>query len=35
MQAIADILKVSKPRVEDPVHQVAYIHRFDVWVPQS
>ena len=35
MQVIADILKVSKPRVEDPVHQVAYIRSFEVWVPQS
>ena len=30
---IADILKISKSSVENHLHQVGYVNRFDVWVP--
>ena len=33
MQEIADILKISKSSVENHLHQVGYVNRFDVWVP--
>ena len=30
---IANILKISKSSVENHLHQLGYVHRFDVWVP--
>uniref|UniRef100_A0AC11CZU8 Uncharacterized protein n=5 Tax=Ovis aries TaxID=9940 RepID=A0AC11CZU8_SHEEP len=30
---IADILKISKSSVENHLHQLGYVNRFDVWVP--
>ena len=33
MWEIADILKISKSSVENHLHQLGYIHRFDVWFP--
>ena len=30
MQEIADILKISKSRVENHLHQLGYVHHFDV-----
>ena len=33
MQEIADILKISKSSIEIHLHQLSYIHSFDVWVP--
>ena len=32
---IADILKISKSSVENHLHQLGYVHRFDVWVPHK
>ena len=32
---IADILKISKSSVENHLHQLGYIHRFDVWVARE
>ena len=32
---IADILKISKSSVENHLHQLGYIHHFDVWVPHK
>ena len=32
---IADILKISKSSVENHLHQLGYVHRFDVWVPRK
>ena len=32
---IAGILKISKSRVENHLHQLGYVNRFDVWVPQK
>ena len=32
---IADILKISKWRTENHLHQLGYVHRFDVWVPHK
>ena len=32
MQEIADILKISKSSVENHLHQLGYVHCFDVWV---
>ena len=32
---IADILKISKSSIENHLHQLGYIHRFDVWVPHK
>ena len=29
---MADILKISKSSVENHLHQLGYVHRFDVWV---
>ena len=34
-QEIADILKTSNSSVENHLHQVGYVHRFDVWVPHK
>ena len=31
---IADKLKISKSSVENHLHQLGYVNRFDVWVPQ-
>ena len=33
MQEIANILKISKSRVENHLHQLGYVHHFDFWVP--
>ena len=35
MQEIADILKISKSSVENHLHQLGYVHHFDVWVPHK
>ena len=35
MQEIADILKISKSRTENHLHQVGYVNHFDVWVPHK
>ena len=32
---IADILKISKSSVENHLHQLGYVNRFDVWVPHE
>ena len=32
---IADILKISKSSVENHLHQLGYVHHFDVWVPHK
>ena len=32
---IADILKISKSSVENHFHQLAYVNRFDVWIPHK
>ena len=32
---IADILKITKSSVENHLHQLGYVHRFDVWVPSK
>ena len=32
---IADILKVSKSNVENHLHQLGYVNRFDVWIPRK
>ncbi|XP_032467124.1 nucleotide triphosphate diphosphatase NUDT15 isoform X1 [Phocoena sinus] len=32
---IADILKISKSSVENHLHQLGYMNRFDVWVPHK
>ena len=34
-QEIADILKISKLSVENHLHQLGYVNRFDVWVPHK
>ena len=34
-QEIADIFKISKSSVEDHLHQLGYVHCFDVWVPHK
>ena len=31
----ADILKISKSSAENHLHQLAYVNRFDVWVPHK
>ena len=31
----ADILKISKPSIENHLHQLGYVHHFDVWVPHK
>ena len=33
MWEIADILKISKSSIENHLHQLDYVNRFDVWVP--
>ena len=33
MWEITDILKISKSRAENHLHQLGYVNRFDVWVP--
>ena len=33
MWKIADTLKISKWSIENHLHQLGYIHHFDVWVP--
>ena len=35
MWEIADILKISKSSTENHLHQLGYVHRFDVWVPHK
>ena len=35
MWEIADIIKISKSSVENYLHQLGYVHRFDVWVPRK
>ena len=32
---IADILKISKSSVENHLHHLGYVNRFDVWVPHK
>ena len=32
---IADILKISKSSFENHLHQLGYVHCFDVWVPHK
>ena len=32
MQGIASILKISKSSAENHLHQLGYVHHFDVWV---
>ena len=34
-QEITDILKISKSSNENHLHQLGYVHRFDVWVPHK
>ena len=34
-QEIANILKISKTSTENHLHQLGYVHRFDVWVPHK
>ena len=34
-QEIADIFKISKSSTETHLHQLGYVHRFDVWVPHK
>ena len=35
MWEIADRLKISKSSVENHLHQLGYLNRFDVWVPHK
>ena len=35
MQEIADILEISKSSTENHLHELGYVHRFDVWVPHK
>ena len=32
---ITDILKISKSRIENHLHQFGYVNHFDVWVPRK
>ena len=32
---IADILKISKSSAVNHLHQLGYVHHFDVWVPRK
>ena len=32
---IADILKISKSSLENHLHQLGYVNRFDVWIPHK
>ena len=34
-QEIADILKISKSSIENHLHQLSYVNRFDIWVPHK
>ena len=34
-QETANILKISKSSVENHLHQLGYVHCFDVWVPHK
>ena len=34
-QEIANILKISKSSVENHLHQLGYVNRFDVWLPHK
>ena len=34
-QEIANIFKISKSSVENHLHQLSYVNRFDVWVPHK
>ena len=34
-EEIANILKISKPRVENHLHQLGYVNHFGVWVPHE
>ena len=34
-QEIDNILKISKTSTENHLHQLGYVHRFDVWVPHK
>ena len=35
MWEIADILRISKSSAENHLHQLGYVHCFDVWVPHK
>ena len=35
MREIVDILKISKSSVENHLHQLEYVHCFNVWVPHK
>lgn len=35
MQEIAGILKISKSSIENHLHQLGYVHHFEVWVPHK
>lgn len=35
MREIANILKISKTSVENYLHQLGYVSRFDVWLPHE
>ena len=35
MREIADILRISRSRIENNLHQLGYVNRFDVWVPHK
>ena len=35
MWEIADRLKIYKSRTENHLHQLGYVHHFDVWVPHK
>ena len=35
MPEIADILKISNSSVENHLHHLGYVNRFDVWVPHK
>ena len=35
MWVTADILKISKSSTENHLHQLGYVHHFDVWVPHK
>ena len=35
IREIANILKISKSSAENHLHQLGYVHRFDVWVPHK
>ena len=35
MREVEDILKISKSSAENHLHQLGYVHRFNVWVPHK